>query len=200
MKKIILASSSPRRSEILSNLNINFIKKVRLIDEQSFKNDNPMEFVKILAYEKAMSVYNEVDKDVAIIGADTIVVYDNKILGKPNNEAKAYQYLKMLSGKMHYVYSGLAIIDKDSDMNFIDVGKTKVFMRNYNDDDIYSYIKTNEPMDKAGAYAIQGYGSVLVDKIEGDYFNVVGLPVSKLIEGFNLLGINYFHTFHSYNL
>lgn len=196
MKKIILASSSPRRSEILSNLNINFIKVVRLIDEQSFKTDSPIEFVKILAYEKAMSVYNEVEKDATIIGADTIVVYDNKVLGKPNNEAEAYQYLKMLSGKMHYVYSGLAIIDKDSDMNFIDVGKTKVFMRNYNDDDIYSYINTNEPMDKAGAYAIQGYGSVLVDKIEGDYFNVVGLPVSKLIEGFNFLGINYFQTFH----
>lgn len=196
MKNIILASASPRRSEILENLRIPFTKRVSTIDEQAFVLSDPIETVKQLAYEKVKSVIQSNTEDFIIIGADTIVVYDNKILGKPQNSEEAFKYLKLLSGKKHSVFSGIAMIWPALEIEFISFCETSVFMRPYNDLEIEAYIRTKEPLDKAGAYGIQGYGAALVDKIDGDYYNVVGLPISKLIEGFHTLGVDYFDSYH----
>jgi septum formation protein len=191
MPNIVLASASPRRSDILNNLNIKFKKIVSNINEDIYFDNNPIELVKILAYEKAKKIVPLVDEDSIIIGADTVVVFENQILGKPKDKNEAYKYLKMLAGKIHYVYSGIAMINTKG-TKFIDCGETKVYMRNYSEEEISYYINTNEPLDKAGAYGIQGIGSVLVKKIDGDYYNVVGLPITKLIKGFSELGLNYF--------
>ncbi|MBC7958325.1 MAG: septum formation inhibitor Maf [Vallitaleaceae bacterium] len=193
---IILASASPRRSEILENLKIPFQKRTSSIDESNYKMDNPLELVKILAYEKARSVRLPQDEDLLIIGADTIVVLGQTILGKPKNAEEATTYLKLLSGKAHSVYTGLAMIKSRDEALFLDYCETKVFMRSYRDEEIKAYIQTKEPMDKAGAYGIQGFGAALVEKIEGDYYNVVGLPISKLIEGFQFHGMDYFDSYH----
>lgn len=196
MKKIILASASPRRSEILDNLKIPFEKRTSLIDEQAFDIIDPVELVKTLAYEKARSVLKQEDQDAIVIGADTIVVYEHRILGKPKDTEEARMFLDMLSGKEHSVYSGLAMLQGSSDKIYVKSCETKVLMRRYQEDEILAYISTKEPMDKAGAYAIQGFGAALVEKIDGDYFNVVGLPISKLIEGLEFFGISYFDSYH----
>lgn len=196
MKKIILASASPRRSEILENLKIPFEKRTSPIDEQAYKISDPNEMVKTLAYEKAKSVLKMDDQDAIIIGADTIVVYQQRILGKPIDQNEARMYLELLSGKEHSVFSGIAMLEVSTGKVYRQSCETKVTMRAYKEQEILAYILTNEPMDKAGAYAIQGFGSALVESIHGDYFNVVGLPISKLIEGFEFLGIDYFDSYH----
>lgn len=195
MKKIILASASPRRSQILEGLNIPFEKRVSSIDEDRFIEKDPIKMVKTLSYEKAKSAILSEDEDAVIIGADTIVVYNNKILGKPNNEEEAFYYLEILSGNIHFVYTGISMIHPKSGIEYIDYCKTKVFMRDYKKHEIMAYIKTREPVDKAGAYAIQGFGAALINKIDGDYYNVIGLPISKLIEGMSFLNIDYFSTY-----
>lgn len=194
--QIILASASPRRSEILENLKIPFEKRTSLVDEQAFQMSDPIELVKTLAYEKAKSVLNMNDQQVISIGADTIVVFKQRILGKPKDPSEARIYLELLCGKEHSVFSGIAMIEASSGKAYIQSCETKVRMRAYSEQEMMAYIDTKEPMDKAGAYAIQGLGAVLVDKIDGDYFNVVGLPISKLVEGFEFLGINYFDSYH----
>ena len=196
MPEIILASASPRRSEILSNLNISFRTIVSSVDESQFFSDHPIELVKKLAYAKAEAVLSAAGNGSVIIGADTVVVHGGHILGKPTDEAEAFRFLKQLSSNTHYVYTGIAMIELSGKKNYLGYSSTKVTMRHLSDNEILSYIKTGEPMDKAGAYGIQGYGAALIEGIEGDYYNVVGLPVSKLIEGFSSLNINYFNTFH----
>lgn len=195
MPNIVLASASPRRSEILDNLNIKYAKVVSNINEEVYKNENPIELVKTLAYEKANSVLELIPRDSIVIGADTIVVFNNLILGKPKDDNEAFTHLKMLSGKPHYVYSGISMIYNDN--TYINYGSTKVFMKEYSEDEIKSYINTREPLDKAGAYGIQGIGSVFIEKIEGDFFTVMGLPVVKMIEGFRHLGFDYFNIINS---
>lgn len=194
---IILASASPRRSEILDNLKIPFKKRTSSFDEASILIKEPIELVKALAYEKAKNVIYQADMDEIYIGADTVVVFNGEILGKPKDIDEAYMYLKMLSGKVHSVFTGLSLIHPFYKKTYIDYCETKVYMRNFNEKEITAYINTNEPMDKAGAYGIQGFGAVLIDKIEGDYFNVVGLPISKLIDGLSYLGLDYFDSFHN---
>lgn len=196
MKKIILASASPRRSEILENLKIPFEKRTSLIDEQAYDIIDPVELVKTLAYEKARSVLNQDDQDAIVIGADTIVVYEHRVLGKPKDIEEARLFLNLLNGKEHSVYSGLAMLQGSSDRVYIEFCETKVLMRRYQEEEILAYINTKEPMDKAGAYAIQGFGAALVEKIDGDYYNVVGLPISKLIEGLKFFDISYFDSYH----
>ncbi len=196
MRKIILASASPRRIEMLENLKIPFEKRTSPIDEQAFQIGEPSELVKVLACEKAKSVIGSGDQDAIVIGADTVVVYKNRILGKPKDEDEAMLYLKQLSGKEHSVFSGIAMIEVSTGKTYLQTCETKVKMRAYGKNEMLAYIKTQEPMDKAGAYGIQGFGSALVEKINGDYFNVVGLPISKLIEGFEFFGINYFDSYH----
>ncbi|MCT4688921.1 Maf family protein [Vallitalea sp.] len=192
MKNIILASKSPRRKELLERLNLDFDVKVSNLDEDRFEQDLPWEFVEKLAYEKANSVSKLVDNDSLVIGCDTVVVYEDKILGKPKDTIQARDYLKKLSGKKHLVYSGIAILNMNSNNNYISHEVTEVYMKELNEEEITCYINTGEPLDKAGAYGIQGVGSIFIEKINGDYYNVMGLPLNKLYKGLSKLGVNYF--------
>lgn len=186
-KRIILASSSPRRkyllAMILSNFGLKFdIIPANIIECIPANAVNYAGLVKKLALEKA-SVTADSHKGV-IIGADTIVVLKNRVLGKPETKSEAKKMLKLLSGKQHIVYTGIAILDNISGRNYIVSEKTKVSFRKLEEEEINYYVKTTSPMDKAGAYGIQDdFGSTFVDRIEGDYFNVVGLPVVKTYLG-----------------
>lgn len=172
---IILASQSPRRQELLKLITNDFEIKVSNVDETLPSGISPKDAVLYLSKIKAEPFKN--DRDI-IIGADTVVALDGKILGKPKNDENAREMLKFLSGKAHSVFTGVTLIKGDITRSFAVETKVKFF--DLTDEEIDEYIKTGEPVDKAGAYGIQGYGSLLVEKIDGDYFNVVGLPVSKL--------------------
>ncbi|MCT4562810.1 MAG: Maf family protein [Maledivibacter sp.] len=178
-KRIVLASSSPRRQEILKNLGLTFDVVKSDIDEKVREEELPEHIVMALALEKAIDVSNKIDSDAIIIAADTIV-YKEKVLGKPRSFDDAYSMLTSLQDDIHHVYSGLAIIERGTYNKYVTYEKTMVKIKNLSDDKIKRYIDTGEVWDKAGAYAIQGLGSTIVEYIEGDYFNVVGLPVSKL--------------------
>ena len=179
MRKIILASSSPRRKELLELVGIPFNIHPSDVIEKMDDDLEPSQIVEQLALQKAKDVAKYYDEEI-IIGADTIVVLQGQILGKPINEEDAFRILKQLQGKPHLVYSGIALIDSKTGRSQTNHQVTKVFMSSLTDEEILSYIQTKEPMDKAGAYGIQGIGAIFIEKIEGDYFNVVGLPLSLL--------------------
>lgn len=176
---IILASASPRRKEILENVNVKFTVVASDIDEVILENEPPKELVKRLAFEKCMDIARK-NKDALVIGADTIVVLNNHILGKPNNEEDAYNMVKLLSGKKHQVITGISLINLRSDKKVIDYVVSEVTFKDLSEETIRDYINTKESLDKAGAYGIQGYGGLLVENINGDYFNIVGLPISRI--------------------
>lgn len=179
---LILASASPRRKELLSNLNMNFKVISSEIEEFISEKESPSTVAMSLSFQKALSVANTVGEKDIVIGADTIVVLDGEILGKPTDEEDALNMIKKLSGKYHEVITGISIVRLYDNKKIIDHSITKVKMKELDIDKIQRYINTKEPLDKAGSYGIQGYGSLFVEKIEGDYFNVVGLPVGKLEE------------------
>ncbi len=179
MEKIILASSSPRRRELLSKYNLNLQVFPANIVETYGEGDTPEQIAMSLALQKALWVERHVNNGI-IISADTIVILEDKILNKPIDDKDAFQMLNALSGKDHKVITGLSIIRANTNLKIIDFESTIVEFRNISDDKIKSYISTKEPMDKAGAYGIQGYGQVLVKGIKGCYSNVVGLPLAKL--------------------
>ncbi len=194
MKKIILASGSPRRKEILQNLNLNFEIIVPDIDETIYSAYSPEEYINKLSKEKGEFVYNKITDDCLIISADTIVLSENKILGKPKDESTATEMLSRLSGKSHEVMTSLSLLNCDK-QGFEALTKTeitKVYFKKLTDTEIQNYIKTGEPFDKAGAYGIQGIGAFMVERIEGDYFNVVGLPIHLLYILFSNFGYNIF--------
>ncbi|MBO8160961.1 MAG: septum formation protein Maf [Thermosipho sp. (in: Bacteria)] len=172
--KIVLASSSPRRSELLKRLNIPFEIRPSNIKEEIEEKD-PKNHVLILSKLKAKSV--ERKQNEAIIAADTVVFYKS-ILGKPKDYSSAYEMLKNLSGKWHDVYTGVTLLIDNEEISFFE--KTNVKFKQLSNELIEFYLKTGEPFDKAGAYGIQGFGSILVEKIIGDFYNVMGLPISKL--------------------
>ncbi|MDE6470385.1 MAG: Maf family protein [Eubacterium sp.] len=172
---IILASKSPRRKELLSLITGDFVIKTADVDETLPKDIMPDKAVEYLSKIKAEPFNNGSD---TIIGADTVVAIDGIILGKPENRDDAFNMLKMLSGKYHSVFTGVTVIKPDNTITFSIETKVKFF--DLTDEEINSYINTDEPYDKAGSYGIQGKGSLLVEKIDGDYFNVVGLPISTL--------------------
>ncbi|MEW6622592.1 MAG: Maf family protein [Bacillota bacterium] len=178
-KQIILASASPRRKELLDKFVKNLIVDFVPIDETVPEDMPPEEAVQMLSLKKARIVAEKYD-DGIIIGSDTIVVLDNMMLGKPRDNDEAFLMLCQLKGKEHKVISGLAVIDVKTGRFEVSYETTKVKMGNLSEDMIRRYIATGETKDKAGSYAIQGYGAVLVEKIEGDYFNVVGLPLYLL--------------------
>jgi len=185
MKKIILASASPRRKELLESLGLKFEVIVSEADESKVNKESvPVSiYVQELALIKATAVCKNIKKqDALIISADTVVCCDKKVLGKPKNADEARKMLSLLSGKCHSVYSGICVMNSNNMYSVLNFVETKVYFRNLSDDLIENYINTNEPFDKAGAYGIQGLGALLVDKIEGDFFNVVGLPISKLMQ------------------
>lgn len=177
MSDLILASGSPRRKELLETAGIDFEIKVADVDEKIPDGASPQEAVMSLALQKAQAVAVD-NPEKIVLGADTVVAYGGKILGKPKSEADAVKMLTELSGKVHTVCTGVALIKGDRVKSFCEV--TEVEFHKLAEDEIINYVKTGEPMDKAGAYGIQGKGCVLVKKIDGDYFNVVGLPVSKV--------------------
>lgn len=172
---IILASQSPRRRELMGLITKDFEVKVSEVDESLPEGISPRDAVMYLSKIKAEPFKNE---QQIVIGADTVVAIDNKILGKPKDKQNAFDMLKTLSGKTHSVFTGVTITKGESTNTF--AVETRVTFFELNDQEILDYIATKEPMDKAGAYGIQGYGSLLVKEIQGDYFNVVGLPISKL--------------------
>ena len=177
MAELILASGSPRRKELLQTAGLSFKVIVADIEEKIPANAAPEDVVKSLALQKAQAVAENYP-DSVVIGSDTVVVCDGAILGKPKDEADAEKMLGNLSGKTHKVCTGVAIIGREKTKNFCET--TEVEFHDLSDAEIAEYVKTGEPMDKAGAYGIQGRGCVLVKCINGDYFNVVGLPVSKV--------------------
>ena len=177
--KVILASASPRRKEILQNTKLNFDIQKSDIEEVILENESPEDMVVRLAYEKAFDVAKR-NTDRLVIGADTIVALDNEVLGKPKDQNEAYQMIKRLSNKTHKVITGISLINLKENKIIKDYVVSFVTFKDLSENSIKDYINTNESLDKAGAYGIQGYGALLVDNIQGDYFNIVGLPISKL--------------------
>ena len=185
--KIVLASASPRRAELLKNIGLEFSVRPDDSEEISTPGLDPAETVKELARNKASNVAGKIrnagglgDEEVLVIGADTVVVSNGEILGKPTDETDAERTLRRLSGNRHEVYTGVSVIDTFSGREVCDHEATVVEFRDISDEEIAAYIRTGEPMDKAGAYGIQNLGALFVKRIEGDYFNVVGLPLCKL--------------------
>lgn len=179
-KRIVLASQSPRRKDIISMVIPEFDIIVDNSEEIVEDGRSPEETVRCLAMQKALNVSDRVEGNALVIGADTIVGIDGEIFGKPENEADAKRMLKKLSGKESIVCTGFAVIDTETGKAFCDAEVTHVCFRDITDEEIDAYIKTKEPMDKAGAYALQGIGGLFINGIRGDYFNVVGLPLCAL--------------------
>ncbi len=177
MSKIILASASPRRKELMELAGYDFEVICADIVEVVPEEAMPQEVVMSLALQKAQAVAAE-HKEAVVIGSDTVVALDGKILGKPHSEQEACEMLRSLSGRTHKVFTGVAIFCGGKVKNFFD--ETDVEFYSLGDDEIKKYVATGEPTDKAGAYGIQGKGSVLVKRINGDFFSVMGLPIAKL--------------------
>ena len=179
MKHIILASASPRRKEILELADLKF--DVMPSDAQEITTKTaPNEVVMELASIKAKDIYKKSEKQSMIVGADTVMAYQGQILGKPTDEADAKRMLTMLSGQTHEVYTGVCIIEDGKTKTFYE--ETKVTFYEISDEQIDHYIKTGEPMDKAGSYGIQGKAAVFIKGIEGDYYNVVGFPIARFLQ------------------
>lgn len=177
---IYLASKSPRRKKLLELLNIEFRTFHVDLDEEILDGEHPVETVKRLAVQKLDAAKTKVRRGI-IITADTIVVLEHHILGKPKDEKDAVRILRLLSGKTHLVYTGFALHNTETGLSKVDYEKTQVKFRDLEEDEITDYVKSGSPMDKAGAYGIQDdFGAVFVEKITGCYYNVVGLPLTKL--------------------
>lgn len=198
LPKLVLASSSPRRRELLRGLGLDFSIEVSAVDETFAENLSPAEVVTGLAERKAKAVANRMIEQglrepTLVLAADTIVVHDGTILGKPCDKSDAVRTLKRLAGQTHEVYTGVCLI-RLPDMQF-ESGRerTLVTMGHVDESEIERYVNSGDPMDKAGSYGIQGPGAVLVKRIEGDYFTVVGLPVRRVAmmlkkHGYHVLG------------
>lgn len=179
--KFILASASERRKDLLSRIVSNFEVKISNFDEEKVEVSTNIEnYVKTLAEGKAKDVALNCDNDSIIIGADTIVVIGDNILGKPKDKNHAFEMLKLLSNNVHRVYSGVAVINNQKNIVKSECLYTEVYFSEISDDEIWRYIESGECLDKAGAYGIQGYGGVFAEKINGCYYNVVGLPLNLL--------------------
>lgn len=189
--QIVLASQSPRRSELLKQLGLDFVIKTSDVDESNSMGLKASELVQYLAFEKARVIAEDssLNRETIVIGADTVVVREGSILGKPRDREDAFNMLKRLSGNWHEVMTGVAVIDINSFRYDKSIETTRVKMKELKDETINAYIDSGEPLDKAGAYGIQGLGAVLIDRIEGCYFNVVGLPISKLCDTLRNYGV-----------
>ncbi|MGN0350042.1 MAG: Maf family protein [Roseburia sp.] len=206
MSQIILASASPRRKELLEQIGIAF-EICPAKGEEKITKTNPAEVVEELSKQKAeevaamLTIYGEehqelmTPQDILVIGADTVVAVENQILGKPKDEEDACRMLRLLSGRAHEVYTGVTLffIDKSGKMGaHVFHETTKVFMKELSEKEIKRYVASGEPMDKAGSYGIQGKCAIYIDKIEGDYNNVVGLPISRIYRELEKLGIDLY--------
>lgn len=180
-KKLILASASPRRENLLKMIGFDFEVVDSQVDEQSEVYTIPEVHVLELAQKKALKVAEKI-KSGLIIGADTIVVLNNQILGKPKDAKQAKEILRQLSDRTHTVYTGFAIVEKPSGEMVSEFEKTLVSFRKLADEEIVRYIQSGSPLDKAGGYGIQDQGALFVEKIDGCFYNVMGLPVTKLYQ------------------
>jgi len=198
MKKLVLASRSPRRRQLLKTLGINFIAAESGFHEIDHADGTPGQHVQDNALGKARAAAARY-KNALIIGADTVVVYRQRVLGKPKKMAEAMEYLQLLQGKTHAVYTGLALIDTQKNITIADYVKTLVTMRSLNEKEVRAYLSLIKPLDKAGAYAIQGAGAIIVEKISGCYYNVVGFPLAKLEEMLLRLKITLFDYMNTNN-
>mgnify|MGYP004702543735 CR=1 FL=1 len=174
--RIILASASPRRLEMLNQCDLSFDVIPAHIDESIHSQEPLISYVKRMAIEKNQAIFNQYP-DSCVVSADTIVVLDNELFGKPVDEDDAFRMLKQLSGKTHQVMTAMVIKSASFFEEVLSI--TNVSMTTLTDDDILAYIKTQEPMDKAGAYAIQGKAGWMIEKIEGDFYTVVGIPLNQ---------------------
>jgi septum formation protein len=186
--RVILASSSPRRRELLTLIGIGHEVRPADIDETALPAERPTEHADRLARSKA-SVIAARFPAALVVGADTIVVVDDEILGKPRDEPEAARMLRRLSGRRHTVHTAVAVARGRAIESGVE--RVEVTFRPLDDDDIARYIATREPMDKAGAYGIQGYGATIVDRIEGDYFAVMGLALRRMVGLMARLGVRY---------
>lgn len=188
MRKIILASASPQRKEILRKTGLNFS-----ICTSDYKEDiklslKPRALAKFLSRKKAETVAHKY-KNAIIIAADTFIVFKNRLLGKPRTDKEAEEMLNMLNGKAHSVITGFTIMDTASKKKLSRSVETEVYFKKLGRKEITAYVRSKEPLDKAGAYAIQGLGSVFIERIDGDFLNVVGLPLRALTESLKKFGI-----------
>lgn len=182
-KKIILASASPRRRELMQQAGYEFEIQVSH-KEETYKSETPDEIVKELALLKATDIAGQNEaKDLVVIGADTVVAYQGAILGKPKSKEDAFAMIQSFQGDKHQVYTGVAVLSYDAEGNETVVNhavKTDVYVNSMTDEEIWKYIENDNVMDKAGSYGIQSGFAIHIEKIEGDYFNVVGLPISYI--------------------
>ncbi|MDR2017548.1 MAG: Maf family protein [Syntrophobacterales bacterium] len=185
---IVLASESTRRVDILRSLGISFSIIPPDIDERKKKDESPRDFTLRVSMEKALKV-GEHFTDKWVIGADTIVVNKGRVLGKPRDEADAFNMLRSLRGKWHKVITGYCILNVLKDIMHRDAIETRVHVRDLSDEEIMRYVKTSEPLGKAGSYAVQGKGGYMVKEIKGSYSNVVGLPICEVAEALLSLGV-----------
>ncbi|MEG0068487.1 Maf family protein [Cetobacterium sp.] len=185
---MILASKSPRRKEILNQLGFQLEIKVKDVEEVSSKV-GLIDKIKDISYKKVIEVAKE-NRTSFVVGADTLVEINGEVLGKPNNENEAREMLKKLSGKEHRVITAYTLINLEKNINISEAVESKVFFKIISSDEIDWYIESKEPMDKAGAYGIQGLGAIFVDRIEGDFFSIMGFPINHFVKTLKKLGIN----------
>ena len=187
LPKLILASASPRRAEILTSVGWEFTKDSADIDETELPNESPEDYVQRLALEKAEAVAQKYDNAI-VLGADTTVLINHQIIGKPVDMADAKRMLKMLSGNWHEVLTGIALVRKNpqsairNPQSVVGMQRTRVKFAEMSDEEIEFLAENGEPLDKAGAYAVQAQAALFIEGIEGDYWNVVGLPVRLVYE------------------
>ena len=185
---IILASSSPRRRDLLRQIGVDFIVDPADVNESILTGELPEDYAVRVSLDKARVAARKAGEGI-VIAADTIVVFKEVILGKPVDTHDAKRMLEMLSGKMHKVVTGLTVMNAATEMVSSKISTTKVWFRDLDEDEVWKYVLSKEPMDKAGAYGIQGKGALLVARIEGCYYNVVGLPLALLDEMLRKFGI-----------
>ena len=189
MKEVILASASLRRKELLKKIGLRFKVEPSNYQEGMLSGLEPHELARKISLEKAKIVARK-HENAIVIAADTFIVFGDQMLGKPHTEKEARKMLETISGKPHSGITGFSIIDSRISKTLSKSVETKIYLRKLTPAEIEAYVKSKEPLDKAGAYAIQGLGAVFVEKIEGDYFNVIGLPLSALTEALKEFGIN----------
>ena len=186
---IILASQSPRRRELLTRMGLREFRVISPnVDERELDGLPPEELVQRLSARKAHAVAERAGADVVVIAADTVVSLDGTVLGKPADNLEAFKMLSTLSGVRHQVYTGVTVVCDGQKQTGHEV--TDVTFRDLTEEEIENYVATGEPMDKAGAYGIQGFGALLIERIEGDYYNVMGLPVCRLGRMLEQVGIS----------
>ena len=188
-RNFVLASSSPRRKELLASVGLDFEVVPPRVRESARDGEAPLDFAKRMAREKALSVCAQERPGRIVVGSDTVVSVSGEIFGKPRDEEDALLMLQKLSGRTHEVITGFCVARSPGDVLHLGATRTEVRMKSLDTEGMRRYIKTGEPMDKAGAYAIQGIGSCLVEWIKGSYTGVVGLPLFELVSVFSDIGV-----------